>query len=81
MSDADPGDDARDHQPGTCDADRLAAAADHLSEALLAVERVDYNVPLEDELADLLAAKATLGDLCRELRQRQHSEQRREGEA
>jgi hypothetical protein len=43
-------------------------ATDRLAEATLAIKRMDYNVSEEAELKAVLEVKATLGDLCLELR-------------
>jgi len=60
------------------------AVADQLSEAILAVEAVDLNLLLDDEVRTLLDAKQELQALCRHHRETQHGMERapeqREGE-
>ena len=49
----------------------VATAADELCDATLAIEHVDFNALREDQLRDLLDAKATVSRITKELRRRQ----------
>jgi hypothetical protein len=51
----------------------LAAAADGLNEATLALEGIDYNALEERQLRTLLGAKANLEDVATEVRRHQHN--------
>ena len=59
-------------------ADEHQAVADHLSEALLSIERLDYNIPAEPELRELLDAKETIHELCLAHRKAQRGKERQE---
>jgi len=52
------------------------AVADQLSEAIVAVEAVDLNLLLDEEVRTLLDVKADLQALCRDHRQDQHAGER-----
>lgn len=52
------------------------AVSNQLSDAILAVEKVDLNLLLDDEVRTLLDAKADLQELCRHHREAQHAGER-----
>lgn len=52
------------------------AVADHLCDAMLAVERVDYNALPADELTALLEARETIANICLQYREQQHARER-----
>jgi len=47
------------------------AIADELCDALLAFDHVDYNALTVDEVRDLLDARETIGQLCKNYRRQQ----------
>jgi hypothetical protein len=58
------------------DAEELKAAADQLAEATLALEKIDYNVPLEEDLQAILGVKEDLREICLRYRREQHAQER-----
>jgi len=58
------------------DAEELKAAADQLAEATLALEKIDYNVPLEEDLQAILGVKEDLQEICLRYRREQHRRER-----
>lgn len=57
--------------------EEFQAAADQLSDALVALERMDYNVPVESDLQTILAARDDLSEVCQRLRADQQASRRR----
>jgi hypothetical protein len=57
---------------------RLEATADHLAEATLSLDRLNYNVLTPDELQAVLEARERLQEIC--LRYRQQQPRTREGD-
>lgn len=55
------------------DSENFARAADQLSEVLLALEDVDLNPLLADDVRTLLDARDELSDVCLRLRRNQHA--------
>jgi hypothetical protein len=46
------------------EAEAFGAVADHLAEATLELERLDRNVPTDEELRTILDAKTDLREIC-----------------
>ena len=58
---------------GKREAERLKRAADRLFDVLLAIDDVDLNALLDDDVRTLLECKATVRDLTLRYREDQHA--------
>jgi len=55
------------------DVEELSEVADQLAEAVIAIDAVDLNALLDDDVRAVLDCKDTLGAICQRCRRNQHA--------